>query len=64
LKIDKFFAGLCPEAPNCVGAQIPNCQTGGEYCHANDRRADQVEAAVGWRLPPQIQKIPHWGDAP
>src|SRR5215475_6652690 len=39
-----------------VSAQIPNRQAGSEDCDANDRRTDQVEAAVGWRLPPQIRK--------
>ena len=39
--------------------QIPDRETGGEDCHANDRHADQVEAAVGWMLPPHSRRGLH-----
>ena len=40
--------------------QIPNRQEGGHQGHANDRQADQVEAAIGWRVPPQAQEKLHY----
>ncbi len=40
--------------------QIPNCQTGGKDGHANDRKTDQVEAAVGWGMLPQAREKLHY----
>jgi hypothetical protein len=49
----------------CVGLyrltpQIPNRQTCGKNGHADDRKADQVEAAVGWGMLPQASQKLHY----
>jgi hypothetical protein len=40
--------------------QIPYRQTGGKDGHANDRQADQVEAAVGRGMLPQAREKLHY----
>ena len=40
--------------------QIPDCQDCGHQGHANDCHADQVEAAIGWRMPPQAREKLHY----
>jgi hypothetical protein len=43
-----------------LAPQIPNRQEGGHQGHANDYQADQVEAAIGWRVPPQAHEKLHY----